>query len=280
MPRPITFYADIPMDDGMLHCRLTQKLREICSGWNEQRHSTSDYELHVIMQGAAEILFDDGTAVVLPQNHAMLIVPNIAHEAHQLQDNFERIFIHFSAEGKHLNQLLQAVPQHVAFPIHQEQVAYLSTQLLAELTGNKPFRRSVIESTLTLLVLKVLRCSGIEPAEPAQQPDDSALERKNIIEFHFRTDLAQHGRAEALAEKLGLSTRQLLRLLREYYGMSYQQMLIHTRMNQAMWLLQTTDQPIGQIAAAVGYSSEAAFRKIFQQHYGTTPKALRKRQTE
>ena len=275
MHRPVTFYADIPLADGMLHCRLTQRLLECHSQWNEPRHSTSDYELHVVTEGAAKLHFDHSDPVTLPRSQAILIAPNVFHRVQQVQSRMERFFIQFSAEGPQLNQLLrQTVAQFAVFPVRQD-VLTLVDGLMQELSGSELYRVPVMESTLTLLVLKLFRAGGIVLEEHRRQPDDSSMERKNIIDFFFANHMTQHGGAETLATKLGLSSRQLLRLLREYYGMSYQEKLIHTRMDHALWLLRTTDDSISSIADAVGYSSEAAFRKIFGRHFGASPKEMR-----
>ena len=275
MHRPVTFYADIPLADGMLHCRLTQRLLECHSQWNEPRHSTSDYELHVVMEGAAKLQFDHSAPVNLPRSQAILIAPNVFHRVQQAQSRIERFFIQFSAEGVRLNQLLQqAVAQFAVFPVRQD-VLTLVAELMQELSNAELYRGPIIENILTLLVLKMLRSSGIVLEEHQRQPDDSSMERKNIIDFYFANNMTQHGGAESLATRLGLSSRQLLRLLREYYGMTYQEKLIHSRMDHALWLLRTTDDSVSSIADAVGYSSEAAFRKVFRRHFGASPKEMR-----
>jgi len=275
MDRPITFYADIPLADGMLHCRLTQRLLECYSQWNEPRHNNTDYELHVVAAGAAKLHFDQSAPVNLSQRQAILIAPNVFHRVQQAQGRIERFFVSFSAEGDRLNQhFQQSIAQFSVFPVRQD-VLTLIGEILQELSDAELYRRPVIEATLTLLVLKALRSHGISLSEPTHKANDSAMERKNIIEYHFKNNMTQHGGAEILAVKLGLSSRQLLRLLREYYGMSYQEKLIKTRMDQALWLLHNTDNSVSSIAEAVGYSSEAAFRKVFCRHFGVSPKEKR-----
>jgi AraC-like DNA-binding protein len=256
---------------------MTQRLLECHSQWNEPRHSNSEYELHIVLEGAAELHFDNNTTVALPQGHAILIAPNVFHRVRQLPESIERCFVQCSAEGPRLTLLLQqAVPQFSAFPVPQD-VLNMAAELLQELSSAKHYHRPIIESFLSLIVLKVLRSRGIVLGESLHRANDSVMERKNIIEFHFKTDIAQHGGAETLAKKLGVSSRQLLRLMMEYFGMSYQDKLLQTRMDHALWLLRTTDDSVSSIAEAVGYSSETAFRKVFRRHFGASPKEMRSR---
>jgi len=43
-------------------------------------------------------------------------------------------------------------------------------------------------------------------------------------------------------------------------------------------MLKETDEAIGQVAAACGFSSSAAFANYFQRHVGCSPGELRKRE--
>ena len=78
-----------------------------------------------------------------------------------------------------------------------------------------------------------------------------------------------------LADLLHISRRQLVRILQANYGMNFRQKLQKTRMDYAAWLLATTNRQVSDIGQEVGYSSEAAFFKLFKRAFGMTPKAYR-----
>jgi AraC-like DNA-binding protein len=47
------------------------------------------------------------------------------------------------------------------------------------------------------------------------------------------------------------------------------------RLDHACYLLRSTAEPVGRIAARVGYASEAAFSRAFSRVYGSSPRAWR-----
>lgn len=274
MNRPVAFYVDIPLKDGTVRCRLTQRLREQYCCWAMPRHSTSDYELHVLTEGEARVCFD-GAEEALTQGKGLIIAPDIAHEFSCAAEHFKRFYIHFSVEGAALRRSFrQAVTPYKLCEVPGD-VTALAENVVEELLGSSPYRKQVIESALCLLVLKVFRQAEIVLDEPFYPLEDGNLERRNIVESFFQKSMTVQDGETELADRLGVSTRQLLRLLREYYGMSYREMMTHTRMDRAAWLLRTTETPLPEIAETVGYGSEASFRKAFHARYGVTPRQYR-----
>ena len=82
---------------------------------------------------------------------------------------------------------------------------------------------------------------------------------------------------EELAERAGLSRRQLHRKFREVFGLSVQEFLVQTRMQAASDTLLRSDLPIAQIAADFGFCDQSAFTQLFRKHMGLTPRRFRLR---
>jgi AraC-like DNA-binding protein len=79
------------------------------------------------------------------------------------------------------------------------------------------------------------------------------------------------------ARRLGLHERTLGRRLQDA-GTTFHALLDETRVTVARQLLQSTDAPVGKIAAALGYRDSTVFARAFRRHVGTTPRAYRDRQ--
>ena len=80
--------------------------------------------------------------------------------------------------------------------------------------------------------------------------------------------------ADAVALRLHRSPATLRRqLARE--GQAFNQLLRDCRLGQALMLLQTTAQPIAQIAGVCGYTCPSRFALAFRQRYGVSPSSLR-----
>jgi transcriptional regulator GlxA family with amidase domain len=74
-----------------------------------------------------------------------------------------------------------------------------------------------------------------------------------------------------LAEKVGMSTRQLERLFRRYLNRSPKRYYMELRLQKARNLLMQTDMSVLNVALACGFASPSHFSKCYRAHYNTTP---------
>lgn len=80
---------------------------------------------------------------------------------------------------------------------------------------------------------------------------------------------------ERVAERLGVSTRHLRRLLETQLGVSPLQVLQTRRLLCAKQLLCDTHLPVADVATLAGFGSTRRFHAAFAAHYGLTPARLR-----
>jgi AraC-like DNA-binding protein len=81
---------------------------------------------------------------------------------------------------------------------------------------------------------------------------------------------------ESLAHEVGLSRSVFADRFTHYVGLSPMQYLARWRMQLAARRLEIPGISIAQVAAEVGYESEAAFNRSFKKYVGTPPGAWRK----
>ncbi|MFT6532509.1 MAG: transcriptional regulator GlxA family with amidase domain [Limimaricola cinnabarinus] len=74
-----------------------------------------------------------------------------------------------------------------------------------------------------------------------------------------------------LAERTGMSTRQLERLFRRYLNRSPKRYYMELRLSRARNLLMQTDMSVINVALACGFASPSHFSKCYRAHYQTTP---------
>ncbi len=79
-----------------------------------------------------------------------------------------------------------------------------------------------------------------------------------------------------LAASAGLSRSAFIRRFDRVVGQTPNDFVTSLRIERATEMLAKTDLPIAQIAANVGYASEAAFSRVFQRWTGLTPGAMRR----
>jgi AraC family transcriptional activator of mtrCDE len=78
-----------------------------------------------------------------------------------------------------------------------------------------------------------------------------------------------------LASLCHMSRATFARHFDEALGRSASDVLTEIRMTKAGRMLASTDMPVGAVAYAVGYHSEAAFQRVFKRHVGVTPSRWR-----
>ena len=84
---------------------------------------------------------------------------------------------------------------------------------------------------------------------------------------------------EDLAREGNMSVRTLARRFEQETGSTPHRWLTHQRLLAAQRRLETTDEPVDQVARAVGFESGMTLRHHFRRAFGTTPTAYRRRFT-
>src|SRR5215469_16434317 len=84
------------------------------------------------------------------------------------------------------------------------------------------------------------------------------------------------GSVEALAARLGVGPRHLVRLFARHVGASPIAVAQTRRLHFAVCLLNETDLPVTRVAMASGFGSCRRFNDAFRNAYGRSPRALRR----
>lgn len=79
----------------------------------------------------------------------------------------------------------------------------------------------------------------------------------------------------ALASHFGYSETYFSQLVHRHCGIRARELIVAARLRRSRELLLSTDLPVSEIAAAVGYASYSHFNRIFRQVYHITPAAYR-----
>ena len=81
---------------------------------------------------------------------------------------------------------------------------------------------------------------------------------------------------EDICEDFHYSKNYIIRIFKKEFGISPIQYINEVKVRRAMYLLETTSKPVGEIAAECGYADYAYFYKRFVQKVGTNPQKWRK----
>jgi AraC family transcriptional regulator, transcriptional activator FtrA len=107
------------------------------------------------------------------------------------------------------------------------------------------------------------------PSRPADDPIAGAME-------WALGRLPERIGVDDLARRAHLSPRQFSRRFRTATGASPAAWLLRRRLDAALPLLESSDEPVERVAARVGFPTPAAFRRHFARAYGVAPSAWRR----
>ncbi|MEM8611746.1 MAG: helix-turn-helix transcriptional regulator [Cyanobacteria bacterium P01_H01_bin.105] len=104
--------------------------------------------------------------------------------------------------------------------------------------------------------------------------EDDDLSCVYQAEAILRENMVNPPTLENLAKQVGTNRRKLNEGFRTVYKTTPFGYLRNCRLNQANWLLMTSELSIGEVGAAVGYTSRSRFASAFRQRSGVNPKAF------
>lgn len=113
-----------------------------------------------------------------------------------------------------------------------------------------------------------LKSMGVMLTTPIERTLDRRL--RDLI----TTDLAHKWRVEMVATSLGFSEPTFRRRLQKL-NTSFSEVLMTVRLEQALSLLQTTNQSISMIAETCGFSTPSHFSDVFKARFDISPKHIR-----
>lgn len=137
---------------------------------------------------------------------------------------------------------------------HETSCVFFTSQAEAEAAGFRP----------------CLRCRPELAPYALQQNLAHAIWRK------IAAGALNHQSLEEFADGIGLSSRQLRRVVQQEFGLSPIEIAQTQRLLFAKKLLQETHLPMTEVAYAAGFGSLRRFNALFEQRYHLTPAAIRK----
>lgn len=152
------------------------------------------------------------------------------------------------------------------------QIWHLGLALEAELKEGNPNGQYFWESLTNAIAARVLK--QYSAFEPKIQPYSGGLslhQLRRTIEY-INDNLSLDLSLNVLAAMLGMSPYYFERLFKQSVGHTPHQYILHCRIEKAKQLLQTTQQPIMEIACQVGCKNHSHFSRLFRQSMGMSPK--------
>jgi AraC-like DNA-binding protein len=147
-------------------------------------------------------------------------------------------------------------------------------QAQAELGREAIHKQEVLRALARLAALHFLRLREAHPPSSSSASVQRVQEVRAWLDRHYLEDST----LPQLASRAGLAVSRFSELFRRETGHSPQSYRQERRLYHAAGLLETTDWPVNQIAAASGFSHATGFYRAFQAYFGRSPAEFRKNQ--
>lgn len=282
---PKTFSSDLVIDDAQLHMLAESTLAEPdpdTAHILNTPHTHPFCELFACGDGLMTFRFGD-TVITLHSGDAVLVPAMIPHCVGSCEEavwaSVSFLFTHRSGSGTHgLYALLHTVcAAETVHHLHTAPMLYDDMRVLSTLIADDQVQAASVRfAQIIVLSAELCRQTALAASggTAVQSGDPAARLRAldTILNQHFMHRLT----AKEIASQLFVSERQLSRIIRKKYGTTLTKLLTERRLSAATSLLNSSNRPLPDIAAAAGFGSVASFYREFAKKYGISPARYRK----
>ena len=232
-------------------------------------HTHFTYEVFFVCNGALQLITEEETH---RYSHSVLIIPpKIKHYSfNEQQGNFcLRFTVEPSADASALTERLSrgitelTLTEEISFYIRKlDEKNELSSPAAAE------DRR-----LLTALIFNQI-IEALLPRKASYRAPDS--EHIDAIEAFINGHLSRRFTLTDVSKSVALSTKQITRIIKKKYGMTFSALVADKRLAAAKMLLKNTNMPVREIAERTFPGSESYFYTLFKKKLGLSPLHYRK----
>ncbi len=259
--------------------------------WNIPLHDHNSYEIHFIASGTGSFTVS-GLVHEVGAGDVVITGPGVLHaQTSGLDDPMEEYCVNVSIapikRGRHKNDDLSALlGAIVSRPFRVCGKTDARAEFLIMLSEAMELRRGWRERVSSMMISLLIGVGRLITGEaPDKTPENEprgdelrtsrAINRRRQIDTHLRGFLRDIDE-DSLARSLFVSRRQLSRIMRECYSMTFTEKVNDLRAEYAKNLLVTTNMTVAEISDACGFSSVQYFYKVFTGKYGISPGKLRR----
>ena len=241
------------------------------AGHTMVREQHDDNLLMLVTEGAGK-LHADGQGYDVGAGDVVLLPAGVSHRYRaDTEDPWTLYWVHFAgAQAADLMHYVSADERRVVHPGVQPGLVTGFQQLLAvERTGYSLGAYITAANRLRALITLTADL-GEQQRGPGKRDVDL-----DVVQQFMREQVAGQLTLEQLAASAGLSRSHFAQRYRDLTGYAPMRHFTQFKMEAACHLLDTTQQSIKQVAAALGYDDPLYFSRVFRRVVGVSPRAYR-----
>jgi AraC-like DNA-binding protein len=239
-----------------------------------QEHPTGARMLHVVVRGEIRVEVSGEKPVSLSAGELVLLARGDAHSV--WATDAEWISGEFVVERLVADPLLSVLPASIVIRDGTSAVELSRDLILMEVDQPKPGSRVMVSRVLDLLFIRALRTWAASDDHPQPGWLTAAMDPglgPALSAIHQQPE--RDWSVDELARLAALSRSAFATRFTTLVGQPPGAYVLRQRLDHAAHLLVSTHEPVGRIAASIGYASEAAFSRAFSREYGESPRTWR-----
>lgn len=245
--------------------------------WDIPSHAHKNYELHYIYEGQGKITLGNSTFTV-GAGQFYICPPYIDHSQATLSGRVMKEYciecdISCPSDGgaETANELLLSVGRSLYYG-YNEQFGFLKynfellNQMFVSLGAQSGGADFMIKSVLLSTIMGMLSIVRMENGSQDQTRDLNDINFKrasaivNYLEANYKKDVS----LSECARIFSLSEKQINRILKKVFENTFHALTVQTRVNVAVRLIQTTEDPLEFIAGEAGFSGYRQMIRSFK----------------
>ena len=246
--------------------------------WHSSMHTHHCTELFYVTRGTGLFQTEEGTTK-LHEDDLMIVNPNVNHTELGIKGEFFE-YIALGFEGMEFynadfNQHIQVFKAN--YQDYKHEILFYLKTLLLEAKNKDQHYKELCQNLLEILMINIIRRSNIQlTVSPSQKVNKECIFVENYINDHDKEIIT----LDQLAELAYVNKYYLAHTFKKQKGISPINYLLEKRIEEAKYLLRTTNLSVNEIGRIVGFSSQSYFAQSFKRALGKTPLEFRKSNSE
>ena len=289
---PFQIHSNVPENDEILenhHISVGRMLRYFPAHW----HANNYFEIYYSLSGTCPIHFQNEVISVKPGT-VLVVAPSVIHATPCYEDN--QVLLYYAIRSSTFDQVFwNQIPadslmasffrqalnsQHPTAYLHFEtdgdaDIRSYLYNIYLEYCAAQRYSAQMLSALMSaFFVLLLRRYEGT-----ARLPRRSDFFWKHefsailtYIQIHYAS-----ASIKSVAEHFHYSVRQIGRIVQSCTGLTFAELTLKLRMEQAEMLLRQKGASIERISAAVGYSTPSSFFRAFGKYHSCTPREFAER---
>ena len=260
-----------------------QMLRYMPAHWHQNEY----FEMYYSFSGECPVHFANEIVTVRPGT-ILIVAPHVTHANPCYRDDqvlvyynirsstFDQVFWNHIPAGNLLSNFFRRAlsGQQPNSYLHFEtdgdkDIRHILGSIYREYLKSEAYHGELLNSLMSIFFILLLRryeSSARLPRSEGFYWTHRYTEILSYIQSHYDTVNLYD-----LSNRFHYSDKQLRRIIQVSTSLSFQQLIIKLRMENAAELLRRPDMTIAAVSATVGYSTVSSFYRRFIEYYGCTP---------